>query len=69
MTWAIYLEEIENFYAELTSTLLAPAFAVIKTTGKYNDIFLRTHGPYHRHKSTKSVLLYISTHYRNGVST
>ena len=28
-----------------------------------------THGPYHRHKSTKSALLYISAHYRNGVST
>ena len=34
-----------------------------------NDILLRTHGPYHRHKSTKSVLLYISAHYRNGVCT
>jgi len=34
-----------------------------------NDILLWTHGPYHRHKSTKSVLLYISAHYRNGVST
>jgi len=34
-----------------------------------NDIVLRTHGPYHRHKSTKSVLLHISAHYRNGVST
>ena len=30
---------------------------------------MRTHGPYHRHKSTKGVLLYISAHYRNGVST
>ena len=29
---------------------------------------MRTHGPYHRHKSTKRVLLYISAHYRNGVS-
>ena len=28
---------------------------------------MRTHGPYHRHKSTKSVFLYISAHYRNGV--
>ena len=34
-----------------------------------NDILLRTHGPYHRRKSTKSVLLYISAHYRNGVGT
>jgi len=34
-----------------------------------NDILLRAHGPYHRQKSTKSVLLYISAHYRNGVST
>jgi len=34
-----------------------------------NDILLRTHGPYHRHKSTKSVQLYISAHYRYGVST
>jgi len=33
-----------------------------------NDILLRTHGPYHRHKSIKSFLLYISAHYRNGVS-
>ena len=30
---------------------------------------MRTHGPYHRHKSTKSGSLYISAHYRNGVST
>jgi len=30
---------------------------------------LRTHGPHHRQKSTKSVLLYISAHYRNGVRT
>jgi len=30
---------------------------------------LNGHGPYHRHKSTKSVSLYISAYYRNGVST
>ena len=30
---------------------------------------LNSHGPYHRHKSTKSVSLYISAYYRNGVST
>ena len=30
---------------------------------------MRTHGPYHRHKSTKSGELYISSHYRNGVCT
>ena len=34
-----------------------------------NNILLRTHGPYHRHKSTKSGKLYISAHYRNGVCT
>ena len=34
-----------------------------------NDILLRTHDPYHRHKSTKSILLYISAHYRSGVCT
>jgi len=34
-----------------------------------NNILLQTHGPYHRHKSTKSVLLYISAHYRNRVCT
>ena len=35
----------------------------------YNNILLRTHGPHHKHKSTKGGLLYISTHYRNGVCT
>ena len=30
---------------------------------------MRTHGPYHRHKSTKSGSLYISIHYSNGVCT
>ena len=30
---------------------------------------MRTHGPYHRHRSTKSDVLYISADYRNGVST
>jgi len=34
-----------------------------------DDILLQTHGPYHRHKNTKSGEAYISTHYRNGVST
>ena len=34
-----------------------------------NNISLRTHGPYHRHKSTKSGQLYISAHYRNGICT
>jgi len=34
-----------------------------------NNILLRTHGPYHKHRSTKSGYLYISTHYRNGVCT
>jgi len=34
-----------------------------------NNILLWTRGPYHRHKSTRSGLLYISTHYRNGVCT
>ena len=39
------------------------------TRGLIYFILLRTHGPYHRHKSTKSVLLYISTHYRKAVSS
>jgi len=30
---------------------------------------LRTHGPYHKHKITKSGYLYISAYYRNGVCT
>ena len=34
-----------------------------------NNILLRTHGPYHRHTSTKGGLLYIIAHYRNGVCT
>jgi len=34
-----------------------------------NNILLRTHGPYHRHKSTKGGLLYIIAHYRNRVCT
>ena len=32
-----HLEEIENFYAELTSALLAAASSAIKTTGKKNE--------------------------------
>ena len=34
-----------------------------------NNILLQTHGPYHRHKSTKGGLLYIIAHYRNCVCT
>jgi len=30
-----------------------------------NNILLWTHGPYHRHKITKSGYLFISAHYRN----
>ena len=36
----------------------------------YNhNTLLRTHGPYHRHKITKSGCLYISAHDRKGVCT
>ena len=52
---------LQNYFQ---SGLLSAVNATNKT-----DIFLQTHGPYHRHKSTKIGKLYISAHYRNGVCT
>ena len=54
------------FFSTLSYTL---ATSYNNNNNDNNDILLRTRGPYHRHKCIKSVLLYISAHYRNGVCT
>jgi len=63
------LAELRNNWQAVWNEVTTVASNLGINNSNNNDILLRTHGPYHRHKSTNSVLLDISAHCRNGVST